>query len=71
MSRILITGGAGFIGRNLVNALHKSNDIIILDNEFRGSFEKLNNKKIEFIKGDITKFSDWEKIPLGIDTIFI
>lgn len=70
MSRILITGGAGFIGRNLVNALHKSNDIIILDNEFRGSFEKLNNKKIEFIKGDITKFSDWEKIPLGIDTIF-
>tara|TARA_Y100000590_G_scaffold33155_1_gene36345 strand:- start:462 stop:1406 length:945 start_codon:yes stop_codon:yes gene_type:complete len=70
LSRILITGGAGFIGRNLVNALHKSNDIIILDNEFRGSFEKFNDKKIEFIKGDITKFSDWEKIPSEIDSIF-
>ena len=70
MSRILVTGGAGFIGHNLVNALRKSNDVIILDNEFRGSFDKFSDNKIELIKGDITKFSDWEKIPSEIDSIF-
>ena len=70
MSKILITGGAGFIGYNLVNSIKKSHEIVIFDNEFRGSFGKFDDNKIKFIKGDITKFSDWEKIPLEIDSVF-
>ena len=70
MSKILVTGGAGFIGQNLVSKLSEQNEIIIFDNGFRGSFSKSNNNKIEFINGDITKISDWEQIPSDVDSIF-
>ena len=68
--KVLITGGAGFIGYNLVNSIKKSHEVVIFDNEFRGSFGKFADNKIKFIKGDITKLSDWEKIPLEIDSVF-
>ena len=53
--KILITGGAGFIGSNLVNSLYKENDIVVLDNLHTG---KKDNLKIaidggaKFVKGD-------------------
>ena len=50
----LITGGNGFIGRNIANFLVKKKyKVIVYDNEFRNSVKELNNKKIKFIKGDI------------------
>ena len=70
MSKILVTGGAGFIGQNLVNRIVESNDVVVFDNGFRGSFTKSDNKKIKFVNGDITKISDWDKIPSDIDSIF-
>ena len=70
MSKILVTGGAGFIGQNLVSKLSESHDVVIFDNGFRGSFTKSDNKKIKFIDGDITKISDWEQIPPEIDSVF-
>ena len=70
MSKILVTGGAGFIGHNLVNSMKKSHEVVVFDNEFRGSFDKFADEKIKFIKGDITKLSDWENIPSEIDSIF-
>jgi len=70
LSKILVTGGAGFIGQNLVNKLSELHDVVIFDNGFRGSFTKSDNKKIKFVNGDITKISDWEKIPSEIDSVF-
>ena len=70
MSKILVTGGAGFIGTNLINSLKQSHEIIVFDNEFRGSFNNISDNNIKLIKGDITKFSDWEKIPEEIDSVF-
>ena len=70
MSKILVTGGAGFIGQNLVSKLSESHDVVIFDNGFRGSFTKSDNKKIKFVNGDITKISDWEQIPSEIDSVF-
>ena len=70
MPKILITGGAGFIGYNLVNSMKKSHEVVVFDNEFRGSFDKFTDEKIKFVKGDITKLSDWENIPSEIDSIF-
>ena len=70
MSKILITGGAGFIGYNLVNSIKKSHEIVIFDNEFRGSFKNLQDEKIHTVSGDITKIKDWENLPKDISSIY-
>ncbi|MBC6679573.1 UDP-glucuronic acid decarboxylase family protein [Zhenpiania hominis] len=56
--RILVTGGAGFIGSNLCERLlNEGNEIICLDNLFTGRKENirhlLDNSDFEFIRGDI------------------
>ena len=60
MKRILITGGAGFIGSHLCKRLlDEGNDIICADNLFTGSKENirpfLKNDHFEFIRHDVTK----------------
>jgi len=50
---ILVTGGAGFIGSHLVDALvDKGANVFVLDN-LKSGFEKNINKKADFIFGDI------------------
>ena len=47
----LVTGGTGFIGKNIVNLLlDKKYNVVVLDDNSRGSFKKLKNKKIKFVK---------------------
>lgn len=41
MAKILITGGAGFIGSNLAHALVKDNDITIVDDLSMGKEENI------------------------------
>jgi len=70
MSKILVTGGAGFIGNNFVShMLKKGHEIVIFDNGFRVGFSNLDNvgKKYEIINGDVSNFDDWEKIPNDIE----
>lgn len=60
MKRILITGGAGFIGSHLCERLlNEGNDIICLDNFFTGSKDNIlhliGNKHFELVRHDITK----------------
>lgn len=43
--RILVTGGAGFIGSNLVEELVKEHSVIVLDNFHTGSYQNLENVK--------------------------
>lgn len=57
--RILITGGAGFIGSNLTKYhLDKNHDVVVLDNLITGSeiniTPYLDHKNFKFIKDDIT-----------------
>lgn len=59
MKRILVTGGAGFIGSNLCRRLlQDGHDVICLDNLFTGSknniLDLLDNKHFEFVRHDIT-----------------
>lgn len=59
MKRILVTGGAGFIGSHLCDRLLKEqNDVICLDNYFTGSKDNirhlLDNHHFELIRHDIT-----------------
>ena len=52
--KILITGGAGFIGRHLIPSLSKDHSITIYDNLSNSTKPDLQN--IEFVKGDILDF---------------
>jgi len=58
--RVLVTGGAGFIGSNMVELLlKKENDVVVIDNLHTGSLENLKEfkDKVEFINkscGEIT-----------------
>ena len=52
--RIIVTGGAGFVGSNLVSKLleFNVNKIIIIENLLSSEMIKIpQNKKIKFIKG--------------------
>tara|TARA_B100001057_G_scaffold476885_1_gene545452 strand:- start:867 stop:1772 length:906 start_codon:yes stop_codon:yes gene_type:complete len=64
--RILVTGGAGFIGSNLVNSLINKNlakKIIVLDNYSSGTKKNhINNKKVEYIKGNTKNINKIDKI---------
>lgn len=58
--RILVTGGAGFIGSHLCERLlNEGNDVICLDNFFTGSrenvFHLLDNHRFELVRHDITE----------------
>lgn len=60
---ILVTGGTGFLGRALVNKLSLEHNVIVFDNDSRGSITKIKHKQnIISIKGDIRIFKDLLKV---------
>ncbi|MBI2281254.1 MAG: SDR family oxidoreductase [Bacteroidetes bacterium] len=71
----LVTGGAGFIGSNIVEYLIKYNagKVIVLDNLSNGykkNIEKfIGLPNFEFIEGDITNFETCKKVVNGVDYI--
>lgn len=70
--KILITGGAGFIGSNLAKSLvERGNQVVVLDNLLRGNkIDKETFNKIDFIKGDVRNFDTVKKCSEGCDIIF-
>jgi UDP-N-acetylglucosamine 4-epimerase len=73
--RVLVTGGAGFIGSNLIESLLRSrNYVICLDNFSTGKSENLkdflNNPDFRLIEGDIRNERDCEKAVKDIDFVF-
>ena len=73
--KILVTGGAGFIGSFLVDELIKNNyQVRILDNlesqVHQGKKPKYLNKKAQFIKGDVRDYSSFKKALMGMDAVF-
>lgn len=76
--KVLITGGAGFIGSHLVNKLNLENaDVVVLDSlnpqihanpESSYSYQSIKNK-CSFILGDVRNSKDWENALNGIEII--
>jgi UDP-glucose 4-epimerase len=71
---IIVTGGAGFIGSNLIELLLKktSNRIISLDNYSVGTRENhINNTRVSYLEGDTLDFyKNFNKIKKKIKVIF-
>jgi len=75
--RLLITGGAGFIGSNFVrhmlnSELNSEHEIVVLDKlTYAGRMENLQDiiDKIEFHRGDICKEEDVAKLAKDVDAI--
>ncbi|AIG30087.1 SDR family oxidoreductase [Flavobacterium psychrophilum] len=72
--KILITGGAGFIGSNLSEYfLDKGHEVVCLDNFVTGHRYNIEhllaNKNYSLIEGDIRNLSDCQKALIGVDYV--
>ncbi len=74
LPRVLITGGAGFIGSHLSSAIAKKGwEVTILDNLRTGSMSNIDErllKTMSFVAGDCTKLSDVRQAVHEVGTVF-
>ncbi|MCD6512429.1 MAG: NAD-dependent epimerase/dehydratase family protein [Thermoplasmata archaeon] len=70
--KVLVTGGAGFIGSNLIDALVDDHEVVCIDNFSSGrrEFIEHNIDKIELIEGDLLNRDDIKKAVKDVDIVF-
>jgi len=70
--KVLVTGGAGFVGSHIVDRLSPENEVTVLDNLYTGSLSNLEKSRdrINFIKGDILDKDLVKDIVSGVEYIF-
>ncbi len=71
MAHYLVTGGAGFIGTNIVKRLLKDGHTVrVLDNYIAGKKPERFQNGAEYVEGDIRHPEDVQKAMIGIDGVF-
>jgi len=72
--KILVTGGAGFIGSNLVDELAKDNEVVVLDNFSSGGRSNVlhhsDSSNVKIVEGDIRDKALVNSIMPGIDIVY-
>jgi len=72
--KVVITGGAGFIGSNIAKALAKENQVIVIDDLSTGYIKNIQNlidtKQIEFMKGSVTDRTLLQRTFSDVDVVF-
>ena len=73
--RALVTGGAGFVGTNLVNRLvDEGHEVIVFDNLSTGKQENINSKAkfflIDISKTELFEIQTMDDVMSGVDVIF-
>src|SRR4051794_33042020 len=72
LRKVLVTGGAGFIGSNVARLLRRSTDadLVVLDNLSSGYRENLDGLDATFIQGDVRDETIVRRAIQGCDTVF-
>ena len=71
MAKYLVTGGAGFIGTNLIKQLLTTGDeVVVIDNYSSGRFPDRIQSGVNYVEGDVRNMDDLNKVMVGVDGVF-
>jgi nucleoside-diphosphate-sugar epimerase len=71
MARALVTGGAGFIGSNLVRALlERGDDVRVLDNFSTGNRANLEGLELEIVEGELRSYERVHNAVRGTEIVY-
>jgi UDP-glucose 4-epimerase len=68
--KVVVTGGAGFIGSNLAEELSKKHQVVVLDDLSTGREINLKGLDVEFVRGSITDLPLLNRVFTGVDYVF-
>src|SRR4051794_5984223 len=71
MAKVLVTGGAGFIGSNLVRALlERGDDVRVLDNFSTGNRSNLEGLDVEVVEGELRSYERVHNAVRGTEVVY-
>src|ERR1044071_6950252 len=69
--KALVTGGAGFIGSNLVDALlERGDDVRVLDNFSTGNRANLEGRAVEIVEGELRSYERVHAAMRGVEVVY-
>src|SRR6476659_3448115 len=71
MARVLVTGGAGFIGSNLARGLlERGDEVRVLDNFSTGNRANLDGLDVEIVEGELRSYERVHNAVRGVDLVY-